>query len=433
LIFHIEPKSCKDGLRMKRFENIFSFNLKISQLENIVFLMLYLIADIAMLILLSVFGTLHQAGIIGGIFIVIGIAVFNTGYGLIIAGINSILAAGINIFVFPDSNVRVDLVVSYILMYLIIAFGIGQSLASVKKKNVKLETLADMVAEEKEMLKTIIKSIGEAVLIVDVEGNVIDSNALAEDLFEHRRQDMLDININNLMKIENPKHCKDGLEPSDCIQNIREPLIITDDTVLVTPNGKKHIEGSVSPILRENGERLGAVFVISDATHKRIKDEKIKYLSYHDALTGLYNRNSYKVVMNPLHAQSTVPVSVIFIDVNDLKVVNDGFGHNTGDKLLTLAGRIINRSCREGDFVFRWGGDEFVVVVPGADRRTAVDLCKRIGSNCMKTDFETGISLAIGHATKTRPLESLYAAVKKAEAMMYRHKRYVKHIEAVER
>ena len=97
---------------------------------------------------------------------------------------------------------------------------------------------------------------------------------------------------------------------------------------------------------------------------RRSEDEKLlSKLSYHDVLTSFYNRNRYIQDVNGLTGQS-VPVGVIYLDVNGLKEVNDHFGHAAGDRVLTRCAQTIRRICKKGSF-YRIGGDEFVIIYTG--------------------------------------------------------------------
>ena len=113
-----------------------------------------------------------------------------------------------------------------------------------------------------------------------------------------------------------------------------------------------------------DGNYIGFVALSRDITEYRKKEEEIKYLSYHDQLTGLYNRRFYEEELKRLDTTRNLPIAIIMGDVNGLKVVNDSLGHAKGDELLKKVAHAITKGCREGDIVARHGGDEFVVLLP---------------------------------------------------------------------
>ncbi|RQD70903.1 MAG: diguanylate cyclase, partial [Halanaerobium sp. MSAO_Bac5] len=137
--------------------------------------------------------------------------------------------------------------------------------------------------------------------------------------------------------------------------------------------------------------------LISNAFAKQAKDKEIHYLIYHDALTGLHNRHYLEGVIKSI--EERFPVSVMMIDLNGLKLINDTYGHSAGDEMLKQAANILTNSCREKDIVARWGGDEFVIILPEADADTALSIKKKIKQQCKDVYIrDIPISLAIGIA-----------------------------------
>ena len=109
---------------------------------------------------------------------------------------------------------------------------------------------------------------------------------------------------------------------------------------------------------------------------KRNKD--IKYLSYHDKLTGLKNRRFFEEEITRMDTERNLPISIIMGDVNGLKLINDAFGHSKGDELLQKAAAVMKRTCRKDDLVARWGGDEFVIFLPRTEQEEAEQIVNRI-------------------------------------------------------
>ncbi|MEL7601719.1 MAG: GGDEF domain-containing protein [Bacillota bacterium] len=97
--------------------------------------------------------------------------------------------------------------------------------------------------------------------------------------------------------------------------------------------------------------------------------EHITYLTFHDQLTGLYNKAYFDKTLKALeHDDARLPVSVLIGDMNGLKFVNDVFGHQEGDQWLKRMALIIAQSCRQNDIAARWGGDEFAIILPNTDK-----------------------------------------------------------------
>ncbi|OGP89937.1 MAG: hypothetical protein A2031_09255 [Deltaproteobacteria bacterium RBG_19FT_COMBO_43_11] len=155
----------------------------------------------------------------------------------------------------------------------------------------------------------------------------------------------------------------------------------------------------------------------------RESEEQYRYLSFHDKLTGLYNRAYFEEEISRLDSERQLPLSLIIGDLNGLKLINDAFGHQEGDKLLNKMAQILRDLCRKEDIIARWGGDEFAVILPRTNEKVALDVCERIRNACSEAEKELiQPSIALGVATKEKVVQDIQQVVKDAEAMMYRNK-----------
>ncbi len=152
--------------------------------------------------------------------------------------------------------------------------------------------------------------------------------------------------------------------------------------------------------------------------------EEILYKSYHDELTGLYNRRFFNKEMERLNTERQLPLSIIMVDINGLKVVNDTFGHEMGDRVLLKAAGLLKRALRQEDILARWAGDEFIILLPQTGPEEAQKIVKRINSLCQEAQVNDilFISLGVGAASKTDPGESLEETIKQADNNMYKNK-----------
>ncbi len=163
--------------------------------------------------------------------------------------------------------------------------------------------------------------------------------------------------------------------------------------------------------------------VAIDISEQKIAQRQIEYLSYFDKLTGLYNRGFMEAKTRELDNEQNLPLSIIIGDLNGLKMVNDAFGHSTGDFTLQKVAHIISLNCRETDYAARWGGDEFVIMLPDCGEDTARRICARIYEECGQLiELPVKMSIALGTATKTTPAQDLEEVFRKAEDLMYRNK-----------
>jgi diguanylate cyclase (GGDEF)-like protein/PAS domain S-box-containing protein len=174
-----------------------------------------------------------------------------------------------------------------------------------------------------------------------------------------------------------------------------------------------------------NGSIVSLRGVAQDITKRKKTEIELLYLSYHDHLTGLYNRRFFEEEIKRLDTKQNLPLSVIMCDVNGLKLVNDSFGHESGDTLLKRAAEAIRKACREGDVIARVGGDEFLVLLPGTTAEETVEIANRI-KETTQTKEVTNIELSIsyGYDTKTTDKQAMIEIIANAENHMYRHKLY---------
>jgi len=171
-----------------------------------------------------------------------------------------------------------------------------------------------------------------------------------------------------------------------------------------------------------NGETC-ILSIIMDITDRKKAEEEIRYLSFYDRLTGLYNRAFFEEELIRMDTERQLPISLIMGDLNGLKLINDSMGHQEGDKLLIKAGEILKKSCRREDIVARWGGDEFIILLPGCDSEAGLRIIENIQEICKSdNDFPIEISISLGLACKSHSNQNMQEIIKEAEDKMYRNK-----------
>ncbi|MHB1377126.1 MAG: diguanylate cyclase domain-containing protein [Candidatus Humimicrobiaceae bacterium] len=174
--------------------------------------------------------------------------------------------------------------------------------------------------------------------------------------------------------------------------------------------------------IAESGEKQ-LISIVEDITERKNAEEKTKYMSFHDYLTGLYNRAFFEEELKRLNVQRNLPLSVVMGDVNGLKMVNDAYGHEKGDELLTKVASILRQSFRKSDIISRWGGDEFMILLPLTNYSIAKEIAGRIEKTCLKFFIEDmPISISLGISTKVAEDESIEDILKTAEDKMYTNK-----------
>ncbi len=151
--------------------------------------------------------------------------------------------------------------------------------------------------------------------------------------------------------------------------------------------------------------------------------EEIKFKSFHDELTGLYNRRFFEEEKDRLDTKRQLPISLIMADVNGLKIINDSLGHKKGDELLIKTAKILQNALREEDIIARYGGDEFVILLPKTSNEMAHKISRRIQEGCEEiAEDEPPVSLGTGIATKNEREESIDDVLTKADDNMLQNK-----------
>ncbi len=272
-----------------------------------------------------------------------------------------------------------------------------------------------MAREREEWLSATLTSIGDAVITVDGRSHVTFMNAAAEELTGWNSRDVIGRKASNICNIIQEDGLMDGrFIPSGAV---REDILINEH------GGEVPVDYNAAPIKNYKGDTTGMVFVLRDISERKVAEERIKYLSFHDKLTDLYSRDYFEEELRRFDTPRELPLSLVMGDVNGLKLVNDVFGHQEGDTLLRKIADALKGSCRKEDMVARWGGDEFVVLLPKTTEVLALEFAKRVRTLCSETDG-TPIqpSIALGIVTKERAEQDLHELLKTAEDRMYRNK-----------
>jgi diguanylate cyclase (GGDEF)-like protein len=190
---------------------------------------------------------------------------------------------------------------------------------------------------------------------------------------------------------------------------------------LETNGGKIEFQLQMSKI-STNGEE-GVLVRLRNISARKQAEARILYLSYYDPLTGLYNRSFFEVELKRLDTERQLPLTVIMGDLNGLRLVNDTFGHEAGDKLLCKLAQAIRKALRREDIVARWGGDQFVILLHRTSSEMANQLCQRIRQTCREQGPDPiELSISLGTATKEVVELDVQSILRVAEDRMYASK-----------
>ena len=282
------------------------------------------------------------------------------------------------------------------------------------------EALIKYKGERNKFLQTLI-SIGDGVIVVDLDGNVTMLNKAAEELTGWKFNEAEGMHYKEVFVLsnENPKlTIKDPIEGVLRTDTVHE---LGNHAMLTSKNGVKYfLEDSAAPIKDYKGITIGVVLVFRDVTEKKEQRKRIEYLSFHDSLTGLYNRMFLEEELKRLDTERNLPISIIVGDMDGLKLTNDIFGHAAGDQLLIKAAKVFKKVLRADDIVARVGGDEFTMLLPKTNEEEAKEIIERIKDEFSKVKVQAiKGSISMGCDTKYNVNDEILMIMDNAEERMY--------------
>ncbi|WP_271007238.1 EAL domain-containing protein [Paucibacter sp. B51] len=282
------------------------------------------------------------------------------------------------------------------------------------------EQLAAELAEQHELLRVTLRSIGDAVITTDARGQVRWLNPAAERMSGWPAASAAGRPLEQVFHVVHETSGETLENPvARCLATGR-PAGLASQALLLTPDGRRlGVEDSAAPIRNERGELLGAVLVFHDVTEQRRLAGEMSFRASHDPLTGLFNRSEFESRLRGLlermaaegvpeevpedGAQSTpARHALLYIDLDQFKAVNDACGHAVGDVLLQQVARLLAGVVRGHDTLARLGGDEFALLLehcpPAQAERVARQICERMEAFQFSHDgrrFPIGASIGL--------------------------------------
>lgn len=288
--------------------------------------------------------------------------------------------------------------------------------------NVEDEKRREMeLQNQKSILRTIIDALPEAIFYKDKDSRFIGCNKNFSDYYKQFGVDDV-IGKSDLEIYPDKEVAENFIKIDKEIMKNKQAKYIEGMTLDIS--GNRVIEESFkAPVINEDGEVWGVVGLARNITNQKNLEDRLRYLSYNDALTGIYNRTYFEEKIRELNNEQHLPLGIIMGDVNGLKLVNDSLGHLEGDKLLKSIAGVLNKSCGDKGFVFRWGGDEFMILLPNCNEYSCERMVEKIRSECKKDDYSyIELSIALGEVVKHSLEEDIDKCIKEVEERVYRQK-----------
>nr|WP_318381597.1 sensor domain-containing diguanylate cyclase [uncultured Enterobacter sp.] len=255
------------------------------------------------------------------------------------------------------------------------------------------------------------------ILLIDParDGQIVDANLAALRFYGYTYDRMCELHtweINALGRNVMPlmteiSHLPGGHKPLNFIHKLADGSI-------------RHVQTYAGPI-EIYGDRL-MLCIIHDITEQKRLEQELEYAAHRDSLTELLNRRQFYHLTEPFQP-AALDFSLLLVDIDHFKSFNDRFGHQRGDEVLVKLARTLESCSRGGDFVFRWGGEEFLLLLPNTALENAVAVAESVRAAVASIEMPglPSFTVSIGVARK-QPEEDMDELFKRVDDALYRAK-----------
>jgi diguanylate cyclase (GGDEF)-like protein/PAS domain S-box-containing protein len=289
-----------------------------------------------------------------------------------------------------------------------------------------LEQYATLKEMETRLFGAILLASPDPIYVLDLEGRFVYANRATAELFALEPEAVIGKTTFDL-----------GFSFASDFQRNLEKVIADQSTyrgkfVHTFASGQgERFEYLLAPVVDEHQNTEAIVCISRDITEQALAEEKIWYNAHHDLLTGLPNRRLFldRLEQEVKHAKrSSLPLSILFMDLDGFKEVNDSLGHEVGDRLLSDVAKRLTDCVREDDTVARLGGDEFTVILTGAKQRKGVEHVAQTIIDALAMPFHIAqqlvqISVSIGITIYPQDASFPVALLEAADKAMYKAKK----------
>jgi diguanylate cyclase (GGDEF)-like protein/PAS domain S-box-containing protein len=284
-------------------------------------------------------------------------------------------------------------------------------------------------ASEKERALVTLAAITDGVVTADRDGRITSVNPAAERMTGVAQQDALCCNFYQMLHFHEEGGADVIIQAIErCLKDKRVVANLPHLTMLSRDGHHFSVESAVAPVCLDNGELIGAVLIFHDVTESKRLMRRLGFEASHDALTGLVNRREFELrLTRALERARTQPdgsAALLYMDLDQFKIVNDTCGHSAGDDLLKLLASSYSEHVRERDTLARIGGDEFALIVEHCDVDEAMAVAQKILDAtrnfrypCKGQLFQLGVS--IGLTPIDRSTTSVEEAMRRADHACY--------------
>jgi len=273
------------------------------------------------------------------------------------------------------------------------------------------------VAASREAFSALVHGISDVIFVVDAGGSIAYASASAGRTLGIPASDLSGQSLPALV------HEEDADELHELFADIVGSGATAYRTVRVLVEGQERVFELEASDRVDTPSLMGLIVVLHDVTDRHQLEDELRHQAYHDSLTGLPNRKLLVERLGDI-LRGDGPVSVLFVDLDDFKDVNDGLGHHAGDELLCAVAARLRGAVRDHDIVARLGGDEFAILVTGGERGEAQHVARRIIESLVTPFDLSGTTVHVGASVgiATGAAHSVNDLLRNADVAMYRAK-----------
>ena len=284
---------------------------------------------------------------------------------------------------------------------------IGRMAESFNLMTSHLQLTYQGLQDEQDKLSTVIFSAHEGMVVIDADGRVVLTNPAAEELLEKSREQLIAVGFMGIL--DNPmilESCLSSGQPEE------------------VPFQNRILQVTVSKITQPDGSLLGTVAMIRNITEEKRLEQELRRLSTTDALTGLFNRRFLDATLDTEFNRSRRTgnqLSVVMFDIDRFKKFNDTYGHDQGDRVLQMTAQCLRDCVRPFDYPCRYGGEEYVAILPGMKADEAWAFAERLRVKIAETEVD-GLHVTVSLGVSTFPglaLSKPEALIEAADAALY--------------
>ncbi|MGC8871271.1 MAG: sensor domain-containing diguanylate cyclase [Caldimicrobium sp.] len=269
------------------------------------------------------------------------------------------------------------------------------------------------------LLFQILENLGSSVMVVDLERKIRYINQKVEELTGYNKKELIDRSLQELLfLIFSQDLCQ--------FERILKENKCEFDTLLRKKDGTTFFAHVIATVLKYEKKAVGIVVNFFDITEKKELEKSLYEAAITDYLTGLYNRRYLELFLKREKAISdryNLPFSIILLDLDNFKLINDIYGHEIGDKVLVEVAKLLKDNLRSTDIIGRWGGEEFLIILPNTNFEQALNVAEKLRALLCTLSIppveRITASFGVSEYKKEEPYEK---TLKRADLALYKAK-----------